>query len=68
MRNFLEAVSCHSIDFSYRVLIDIQGPKKFIHKVLSGKKDTKVDTHISVNFSDFITNFVCLKKVIFIAF
>ena len=32
------------------------------------KKETKVDSHISVNFSHFLTNFVCLKKVIFIAF
>ncbi len=38
------------------------------YKVLSEKKETKVDAHISVNFSHFVTNFVCLKRVIFIAF
>ena len=42
--------------------------QKIQSKVLSEKKETKVAAHISVNFSHFVTNFVCLKKVIFIAF
>ena len=37
-------------------------------KVLSEKKETKVDAHISVNFSHFFANFVLPKMVIFIAF
>ena len=40
----------------------------YVYKVTSEKKETKVDAHISVNFSHFVTNFVCLKRVIFIAF
>ena len=34
-------------------------------KVLSEKKETKVDAHISVNFSHFLTNFVSVKRVNF---
>ena len=41
---------------------------KITNKVQSEKKETKVDAHISVNFSHLFANFVSLKMVIFIAF